>query len=355
MSEVSYGLKQNKVWLFILTLFILPVLTISYSEDKSFFFIEKRLLLLILPIILTTIKLSRRQVECVLYSFVLACVIASTYSLLFAHNNHKPASSELTFDAIGISHVYFGIYLCLSIFILIDKLDGFTVRSSFSNFVSVFIALFLLMILFILGSRMAIISLLLIAILFFIRFVVKTKRWLLSFSMILTAVCIFFAVMYFSDNSRNRILFLFDRENYQVGDNFWNNIGSRLSSFKCIFPTFRASPFLGTGLGDVQGDLDRCYNDSGFLSLVGMNAHNQYLQFLLSAGVIGLISFLSFLAYSFFSAFKEKNFLLLSFLLLFILCGLTESLLERQYGISFFAFFYFFLRLKPSESKTNNK
>ena len=74
-----------------------------------------------------------------------------------------------------------------------------------------------------------------------------------------------------------------------------------------------------------------------------LNAHNQYLQTALSIGFFGLIVLLISLFLPFVDSFKNGNFLLIIFLLIISFNFLFESMLERQSGVVFYAFFNSFL------------
>ncbi len=130
--------------------------------------------------------------------------------------------------------------------------------------------------------------------------------------------------------------------------------GTWLSIFQCVKDLFNSSPIFGTGLGDVQNDLDACYRSHGFNSLVDMNAHNQYFQYVLGTGLMGLILYLTFMIFFIRKAAGSKNYLLLGLLILFSLCCLTESLLERQHGVMFFSFFSSMLYFYPLKSDAPN-
>jgi O-antigen ligase len=151
---------------------------------------------------------------------------------------------------------------------------------------------------------------------------------------------IFFVTINSFENIKNRFTALLNPDNYEVSDNYWNSIGSRVTALKCTFEIFERSPLIGTGIGDLQNDLDVCNDASDFQTLKGMNPHNQFFQFLVGTGLTGMLYFIFLLAYLFVRTLKQKNSLYFYFICLFTLCCFTESLLERQYGIMFFSFFH---------------
>jgi len=70
------------------------------------------------------------------------------------------------------------------------------------------------------------------------------------------------------------------------------------------------------------------------------NFHNQYLQTFAAIGIFGLmlLCYLLFSPVLFF--IRNKDYLCVLFLFIISVSFLTESMLERQAGVSFFAFFY---------------
>ena len=69
------------------------------------------------------------------------------------------------------------------------------------------------------------------------------------------------------------------------------------------------------------------------------NAHNQFLQVLIDHGLIGLLILLFYSFFMIYSSIVKKKFIFTIFLCIIILNFLTESILETQSGVIFFAFF----------------
>lgn len=109
----------------------------------------------------------------------------------------------------------------------------------------------------------------------------------------------------------------------------------------------------GVGTGDVQDVLNRKYNDRGNSYAAGqyLNAHNQYLQTWLSLGLPGLLTLLMMLILPLHRAFRPDFRVYLCFILLFAGNLLFESMLEKQAGVVFYAFFnsVFFLAMQKSD------
>jgi O-antigen ligase len=138
-----------------------------------------------------------------------------------------------------------------------------------------------------------------------------------------------------------------------VGSNKENGITQRIFLWGHAKEIIKQHPVIGVGTGDVNAALDEQYknlleSNKDFppsmvraiksFSLNKFNAHNQFLQTAMAIGLLGLIVFLINIGISISHAYREKQYLFLSFLALFVLSCFSESLLERQWGIVFFSF-----------------
>ena len=116
-------------------------------------------------------------------------------------------------------------------------------------------------------------------------------------------------------------------------------------------------PFFGYGLGSVQTNINSRLIEEGFIELTAIhiyNAHNQYIQIILSSGYIGLLTFLSILVFFFYQFKNRTSKLSLCVFSYIILCFIFESLLQRQNGIIITALFFNLLIFLPQKEKTNN-
>jgi len=98
--------------------------------------------------------------------------------------------------------------------------------------------------------------------------------------------------------------------------------------------------FFGYGIGDVQDVLNESYIAQGYkkLAVDTYNAHNQYIQIALTAGLTGLLIFLASNIILYRQFIKSKNSQGLLVLTFFLMVFLTESYLERQNGIIMYSF-----------------
>ncbi len=125
----------------------------------------------------------------------------------------------------------------------------------------------------------------------------------------------------------------------------------RLSAWKASVELILTHPF-GVGTGDVGDELNSLYlrDHQSYALRKSLNPHNQFLQAGVAFGWTGIavlvVMFLSALRF----AFRQHDFIYVSFLLLLLLNMMFESFLEVQSGVVFFAFFYSFFTKNPSHA-----
>lgn len=123
-----------------------------------------------------------------------------------------------------------------------------------------------------------------------------------------------------------------------------NTLNTRLEIYSCALEIFNDHPIFGHGIGDVQDLLFSCTRN--LLGAFKYNSHNQYLEFLLSSGIIGLLAFLTFLVFLGRGLFKKRSVLGGIAFIFFTLSFFSENLFARTRGVFIFSYmiylFYFF-------------
>ncbi len=139
------------------------------------------------------------------------------------------------------------------------------------------------------------------------------------------------------------ILVLFNFEKFvallSYGRELEIGLGERLQIWKNSFQIISNNPIYGVGIGDVQAELDLQYYFSGFDKGIDhrYNSHNQFLQTLVSSGLLGLIALLGIFLSLLRRARKFK--LIYYFLIISLILMMVDSVLILQHGVYLFAFF----------------
>lgn len=119
---------------------------------------------------------------------------------------------------------------------------------------------------------------------------------------------------------------------------------SRYYINSCAFDIIKENPIVGIGVGDTQTALNNCYLLKSSKSEVyktiyndNLNAHNQYLSYLISGGVVLLLLFILTLVYNVKKAYRSSNYLYLFFIIIIAVNFIFESMMSRMYGVMFFS------------------
>lgn len=159
-------------------------------------------------------------------------------------------------------------------------------------------------------------------------------------------------VMNAIDSRLQKIFFEFREMNYSSG---WNghSVAQRLLFASAGIDIFLDHWVVGVGTGDVPNAFTDKYIelDSPLDADHRLRAHNQLLTFLIAFGVVGFCMILFFWIYPIVKC-SRKNVLYGAFLLIILLSFLSDNTLERQAGLTFFAFFNSFLLFHFSKKRT---
>ncbi len=319
-------------------LFLTYTISIIYSENlkEAFYQIEKRVPLIIFPLIIGSIRFSNRQVRLITQIFVGATLMACLNGIYFAITFYVQPTEHFSLIHLphalssmsGFHSVYLAIYLALSSIFCVYNFyyAGEKIKKRLFIVIFVFLNIYLLL----LGKRMAVIAHwgLLTSFSSFILF--RKKEWEKGAILIGAILLLAFGTYTFNPYLRSRI------QNFST----FGNGSERVTVLKLTVEEILKAPIFGVGSGDVQDVLVERYKVASLPKhFYGLNPHNEYLYQTLATGLIGLIILLSSIVIPLVGALKSRNYIYSVFLLLFSLLFLTEVVLNRQQGLVVFALF----------------
>jgi len=200
-----------------------------------------------------------------------------------------------------------------------------------------FVPLVFFVMIVMLSSRTGFIAFSLMLLMVLFQIARQSKRILLVASIFAGIVVISMALISFNriNNSRFTEMLKF-RSDYKT--NQWGSSALRIEKWKNSIDCFLKFPLVGTGAGDYKTELVRVYEANGFQSGVEnrFNSHNQFLQTACTLGIAGILLLTGIFLLLFQKAWKTRNFPLFLLTVVFFISMLTESLLERQFGIFLF-------------------
>ena len=136
---------------------------------------------------------------------------------------------------------------------------------------------------------------------------------------------------------------------YNVADG--HSVMLRWVYWQSAYNIIKENSLFGVGTGDVQDAFSQKHAEISVISeKYWRRAHNQYLTYFVSFGILGGIYFLIFLLYPIVVLKQYQDYIYLCFISISMLSMLTEDTLETQVGITFFAYFNTLLIFKERKS-----
>lgn len=378
-------LKTNRLLQLLVIFFLLELLRTLYTSGFSgCFVLEKKLFLFLLPVALATtaVKFSKKEMDTVFYLFVISCLIGSLVCITnaffqinlmeegkltsvnvdylsssdyFLYNPHETSqwlflSYRALSDGIGIHPSYFSLYIAFSIAILLIKIHNLPGITKVATGIMI---LFFSLVVVLLSSRMVTISLITLFVVIGIRMIHYRKPS--ASAALLFLIVVISSLLYFNPVSRYRNVQEIINTPLSVQSNktYSNSTEIRASLWWLGIKSYEhVNPFLGTGMSDVEDVIrstSREYNISN--SLGSFDPHNQFLFILLGLGALGLTIFIALIIFSIYRGLILRDYLFVIFLFLFTSLCFTETVLERQKGIIFFAIFFSLQAFSATDNK----
>jgi len=356
-------LKNKNVWT-VASVFLLSISAIIYSNYKSEGLKDsfQQLAILLFPIFLSITNLNISKYKWQLMEiFAFTCIVTVLFLYFEAfkviHYFNLPLASifkrafiNQNFTApIGLHATYFSMYVLLSVCIFLWL---FFRNAGFKKGKYIVCSLILFVGLIQLSSRAAIIAALIIMVFIIPVFLLQRKKRSIFFLSALSFAALIFTIIMQVTTLKKRYIYDLENDLSEYRDP-GDLTESRMARWNLEWRLIQKSPLLGYGAGSEKFVLKDSYFENKFYRsyLLGLNAHNQFLSFLLTAGLIGLLVYLYLFYYGLGVAIKRKDFLLLSFLIILLIVSLSENILDVSKGVLFYGFFFSFFLLTDSNKK----
>jgi hypothetical protein len=337
------------------------VIGVFYTPDfdNGISTLGQKLSFVILPLVAITGKpLNNSAIRFLKFSFIYSCLLIIVVSTAVAIFNFFSSSGAANFDAntaanysslhssesalwmyfsyIQLLHwadlhpAYFSMYLVFCLTILFTEKANSKAEMIWHFVIGAVIGGFVAM----LASRMAIIALFLSMV-----FLISKRKNLPVFQIITTAA-IFILLAWLNPVTRFRVVEEPMTTTYKVNSSIdqWNSVSYRLLEWQGSLSVINSHLLFGVGTSGWKSAMKDFYSNFN-ASTVGLtyNSHNQFLQTWMENGLFALIA-LAFCIFG--SVFGPKvDPAYITFILIFSLMCMTESILDRQKGIVFFTMF----------------
>jgi len=396
-------LKANNFGIIFIILYLLYALSLIWSDNVSVALTDLLLKspMFILPlVILSQSTLTNKQINSILLSFVLSSIALNLYCLVDAYFTFLKTNTFNQFYyhrlTVNMHTAYQAMFTCFSIAILIYLRIKEKLIENWLMYSGVFIQFILILLL---SSRMQILIMITLVPIYLIFKYYKERKIYLG----VIYTLIIFGLMQFIMTAPSSLNYRYKQTITHVSSIGVDsgNSDPRKFIWENGLDVIKKNWLLGVGAGDAKDILIERYKlnilenpiseslmDSTIISLESntklvdylkkksqekevsydyqlnqyaknslerrnnrfknfvkraYNFHNQYLQTFGTIGIFGLLLLLYLLAIPFFKSIKELDYLSAIFLFIVGSSFLTESMLERQAGVSFIVFFFVIL------------
>ncbi|MCB2221035.1 MAG: O-antigen ligase family protein [Bacteroidetes bacterium] len=355
-------------------LFLVYVAGSFYSEHitgktGALFTLQVKLSLFVFPLLFSTIDvhlLKDNIAHRITKSFVWGSLITSFIILNNAVYQYFIDQSTNVFFYTRLSMKHHPSYLSLlfsfAIIILVNWLITNKQKTDLKRIAAMVLVIYFQVFIILLSSKAGIVGLVLVYISLIIMTILKSHNNIKYVSILITALLAAFVIILIMTPPAYQRFFAAERaleSKLQPDSTSIDGSVARMLIWKSSLEIILEHPIIGVGTGDVNYTLLNKYRKHHIVMAEEReyNAHNQYLQTYLGVGLPGFLILIGCLGIALIVAFKHNNLLYLSFILLFAFHILVESMLERQAGVVFYAFFnallfYFTLEKKPATSES---
>ena len=374
LAEKWLLIKHRADIILIIIFFLLNCVSalISNNLKVGISFVGLRISLLVLPVAIGSIYIRKDLKDRLIFAFAVATSFAAFGCLLWSISQFlKSGDTSLIYNdnlsaIINLQSIYFAMFINMALFSLfylaIIKSKLLPVK------ILVPLSLFLLIIQFLLASRIAIILLFFIIIVLAFYYIIQQKKLVTGLSILSFLLIGSFLLIRVFPQTINRFRELeytkYDFKNTAKDSHFtrpltadqWNGANTRMAVWNCAWVVIKNNIFFGTQIGDKKEALKQQYIAKDFKEGFNKNTHNNYLDVWMSLGLIGLILFLSgFFIIPLYQSFIVKDWYGLLLVIAFIVSLTTETYMDRTMGNTMLAFFLSFIAgyKKPQDFNEN--
>jgi hypothetical protein len=352
------ALKKNKLALLFISFYLLHIVGLIYTQNtkSGLFDLEVKLSLFLFPVLYGSRPLSEHKFNQVFIAFIIGLILSSlvmvTRALFLYITLHENHFFYEDFASTGIHLGYMAMYINFGIAGLLLMVIVYKDKRFFINpLLTIIIILFFLIILFLLSSKMGLIVMILQCLGFLIYYICKSKKYTVGIIAFLFFGGGLLLVIKYIPTVSGR----FENAIEAITSNSQDNTKAestavRLLIWKAANSIISENILIGTGTGDAKDNLLAKYEQLGLTgALTGkLNAHNAFYQVFIALGSIGFILLCIHIFLPMYFSIKNNTALYLLFLLIICFNFFTESMLEAQAGVVFFAFFNSLLCFKTT-------
>ena len=345
--------ERKRRWMISFSLlYIVYLAGLLWTTDfpYAWFDLQVKLSLLIFPLIFASSLYSMITEEMtgkLIRIFEAGCIIISlVFYIHAAYNafiNHVPGA----FFYSNLSWYFHPAYLAMYVsFVISNMLSGFLINSQFHSFrktsLQIILMIHLTVFIILLSSKAGLLSVILVILFYTVLLAWRHGQWKKAATFLACSVIVFFAGLMIFPNASTRVSQAAEDMSTDGSEgNSAQSTSERIIVWKVAVNIILKQPILGVGTGDVKDELLREYYAKKVYPAFNqkLNAHNQYLQTMVTLGITGFIVLAVIILSSLVISVKKQDYPYTAFILLIILNISFESMFETQAGVVFYAFF----------------
>jgi O-antigen ligase len=344
----SFFSFHTLVFVFIFFLYMAGM-AFSANMDYAYKDLLLKLPFLIFPLLFFSLRtiFTETHIANVYKVFLVACGLTTVVCLANSIINYSKSHDPYDFYYVSLSPYihpsYFAMYLNFAIIIVAFFLIKNSYKIANVSFwgltgLILYFAVFIIM----LNSKAGMLFLL-ISFLAGIAYLLQRKKYvyvILIFAVSLIGM--FVLTKYFTGiTSRVESAFSVVKNTEKIENTTNDGTAERILIWRAASELIADNFWFGVGTGDVKDVLLAKYEEKGIAGPIvrKLNAHNQFLQTFVALGILGFVALMALFIYPMILAIKKNKYIYVLFLLLVLINFLFESMLERQAGVMFFAFF----------------
>jgi O-antigen ligase len=335
-ERLLYFKKRKSAIIAFTSYYLFTIVGVFYSLNlnEALFDLEVKLSLLLVPLcLLTSGLLSKYNVYGILKTFIAGVSLATIVQFVLAFINYQDSGDFQVFFYGLLSYFhhpsYFSMYTNFAIASLLVLIFHSRNKPKLKHFA---LLGFLVVGVYQLSSRAGLLTLTILLLYAFVYLLFPRMKWkkvlYALFATVLISVAILYPITKYSTKIRT----------VDVSTSN-SSSGVRLAMWKSAIPLIKENWVFGVGTGDVNRELQKVFAKDGLVRAVrdNLNAHNQFLQTQVALGIIGTIFLLYGLFFPMWGSIKRGKLFYPLFLLILLINFLTESVLNTQAGVIYFA------------------
>ncbi len=361
-QQWKQALKGSREIQLLIGFYVLHVVGLLYTQnmETGLFVLEKKIALLLMPLLVfpaySGMSVSEKSKVLVtlgiitmgtsLAFIVIALLKQSLYNYTLAfHQDYFPS----------IPYVYYAIYFAVFSLVLLNELSE---RSSRNIVILLLLVAYTLAILVLIASKTGLIAYV-IGLTMFLALRVQSKKILFG-SLTGVALCLsLFLWLHPSTLGRftelKNNLSMLSEDKVSTNEQF-TGLNLRLFFWKAAATQLWNDNrmLLGVGTGDAQDYLDQAYANRNLdrYGYLHFDPHNQWIETLLQLGLAGVALLATLFGKAALSALRQSNLNLLFFCWVILCFTFSESILESNKGIVFFALAFCVVAEKTGQRST---